>query len=67
MSKEQILFSKFDPYGYESGCDQNFNAHAINLGTFNVDIDKCYPRGKAYWRLFNIQMENQSEKGYDYE
>lgn len=68
MSKAQILFSKEDPYGYESGVDKNFDIHAIKLGSFNVDIDKCYPRGKAYWKLYNIQVESECWKdGSDYD
>lgn len=62
MSKEQILFSKEDPYGYDSGVDINVDNHAINLGSYTVDIDKCYPRGRAYWRLYNIQRENEGNK-----
>lgn len=62
MSKAQILFSKEDPYGYDSGVDINFDNHAIKLGSFTVDIDKCYPRGRAYWKLYNIQLENEGNK-----
>lgn len=69
MRKVQILFSKKDPYGYESGVDKNFDIHATKLGSLNVDIDKCYPRGKAYWKLYDIQVENECDKwgGPDYD
>lgn len=65
MSKARIIFSKEDPLGYDSTLDQNYDVHAIKFGSFELEIDKYYPRGKAYWKLFNLQLEKE-ERGYDY-
>lgn len=66
MSKARIIFSKKDPLGSDSTLDQTLRFHAIKFETLEWKIDKYYPRGKAYWKLFNLQLEKE-ERGYDYD
>lgn len=62
MSKVQILFAEDDPYGHNSGVDSNYDNHVNKFGALAIDIDKYYPRGSAYWKLFNTQADNECNK-----
>lgn len=59
MSKVQILFTTQDQWGMKSNTDLNFESHC-RLKNGDVNTDKFYPRGKAYWKLFNIQTEHEN-------
>lgn len=59
MSKAQILFTTEDKWGMKSNTDINFENHSI-LKNGDVNTDKFYPRGKAYWKLFNTQTANEN-------
>lgn len=63
----QILFSKEDPLGTESSVQRLFwhtdyiknrCRGSNNTWGSNNDIDKAkiYPRGKAYWKIFDIHL-----------
>lgn len=64
----QIYFSNDDPLGVRAnntklydqiGYMKNREAKHITWGS-NDDIDnaRIFPRGKAYWKLFDIQIQN---------
>lgn len=64
----QIYFSIDDPLGVQAnntklydqiGYIKNREAKHITWGS-NDDIDKAriFPRGKAYWKLFDVQIQH---------
>lgn len=59
----QILFSTEDVLGDKSGVVVNYNNHLnrkTNTYAWGTDkhTDKLFPRGKAYARVFNLQLDS---------
>lgn len=63
--KCQILFSEKDPFGENAGSSVNFWKHMEKKGSyFGADhhVRPLFPRGRAYWRMTEIQLEVASLK-----
>jgi|AGFT01.1.fsa_nt_gi hypothetical protein len=69
---KNYYFSKEDPCGDNSNLTANFYNHAYrksHYGSWGADkhTRKLFPRGKAYDRLMDIQLDNHIDKLFEEE
>lgn len=56
--KPQAMFSVKDPLGAACNTDINFWNHIAKTGFVHDEkAKKFYPRGKAYWKMLDLQLE----------
>lgn len=64
MSKAQVLFSNSNTLGAASGTHVNYWEHQSLKGRewgANGQVEKLFPRGKAYWKMFDLQISYHME------